>query len=376
MSSEHNSKAAARKKAIKVSMPVIVSTLVFFILMVTSWFLFNPTLINTLMNLRGKPVEEDMKTKLSEEVKQQIREEARKQVTQARTKILADQKAILQLDKTSPLGRTYISEEISKQAREQSEKVAKDEINQAKGDLFGQVAFPVIFAIASIFAAFAVKDILTEVLKQQERDRIRQDLEKELTDYIVPRSIRANQRDLSHRLVEITSHIHLLEYELINIKLNHLVAELEDAEGAPTIETLRVVGELSNRSNKALLNIRTISEEGLAILRVANHKILELKVRGLGGDLVKLERDGEQDLENETQYTLNLFQAQINLLATTLTKAKEGLEKSEQHKIDSLIRDLGKFLSRNLLEEMERSAYETRTEQTRITPGELPPMKE
>ncbi len=65
----------------------------------------------------------------------------------------------------SEFAQAYIEKQVTIEVNQQLQQAAQDEINKAKGDLFAQITFPVLFAIASIFAAFAVKDILTEILK-------------------------------------------------------------------------------------------------------------------------------------------------------------------------------------------------------------------
>jgi hypothetical protein len=88
-----------------------------------------------------------------------------------------DDKQLYILDK-------YVSGEIYRQLKEESESAAKDEIEKLKadwkGELFGQISFPVLFAIASIFAAFAVKDVLTEILKDNEKEKLESDMRQDL----------------------------------------------------------------------------------------------------------------------------------------------------------------------------------------------------
>jgi hypothetical protein len=65
-------------------------------------------------------------------------------------------------------------------SQEQVDKLKAD----LKADLIGQISFPVVFAIASIFAAFAVKDIVIEVLKKEEKDKLIEDLKAERDSHI------------------------------------------------------------------------------------------------------------------------------------------------------------------------------------------------
>ena len=166
-------------EALRVSMVLLIPG---FLLMIGGFFLWNPSLARYFLDKDKTKIENEVQLKITQEFKKQIQDETKKQIEVEKNSILAGQNALLELDKESPLGRTYVSREITIQAEEQAKKVAKEEISQAKGDLFGQITFPVIFAIASIFAAFAVKDILTEVLKKEEKTALRNEIIKTLRE--------------------------------------------------------------------------------------------------------------------------------------------------------------------------------------------------
>lgn len=168
------------REALNVSMVLFIPA---FLLMIGGFFLLNPSLVNYFSDKGKAKIEDEIRLQITQEVKKQLQDETKKQIEAEWKNILASQKALLKLDQESPLGRTYVSREITIQAEEQAKKVAKEELSQAKGDLFGQITFPVIFAIASIFAAFAVKDILTEILKKEDKDAVQKDITKTLAKF-------------------------------------------------------------------------------------------------------------------------------------------------------------------------------------------------
>ncbi len=190
------------REALKVSMALFIPG---FLLMIGGFFLLNPSLGRYLLDKDKTKIEDEVRLQITQEVKKQIQDETKKQIEVERTNILAGQKALLKLDKESPLGRTYVSREITIQAEEQAKKVAKEELSQAKGDLFGQITFPVIFAIASIFAAFAVKDVLTEILKREEKKELKDEIKGDLEKLIgVPNESKESLSNTSNTLWSIT----------------------------------------------------------------------------------------------------------------------------------------------------------------------------
>lgn len=91
-------------------------------------------------------------------------------------------KAVALAIQNSDFARAYVDGRVKEEVNDQVKEAAADEIAIAKGDLLGQSTLPVLFAIASIFAAFAVKDVLTEILKDGEKEKVqralREDIEK------------------------------------------------------------------------------------------------------------------------------------------------------------------------------------------------------
>ncbi len=132
----------------------------------------------------------------------------------------------------SILAKGYIDGQIKQEVQEQAEKVTKDEIDKLKadwkGDLFGQISFPVIFTIASIFAAFAVKDILTEILKQEEKDKVKRELEHDLIP-MISETVETNPV-LVQRLQSVEAYTSWLEHELLKIIIDQVLEELKNLQ--------------------------------------------------------------------------------------------------------------------------------------------------
>lgn len=148
------------------------------------------------------------------------------------------QEQIITDDADSILVKGYIDGQVREEVQIQAEKAAKAEINQAKteletlrnswtADLFNQIAFAVIFTVASIFAAFAVKDVLTEILKDQEKTRIKQELKNELelyvTDDLLKDKVRSQTRTLDRNIKNIEAYTYWLEHELLADKIFQLL---------------------------------------------------------------------------------------------------------------------------------------------------------
>lgn len=127
----------------------------------------------------------------------------------------------------------YINERVQRQAQIEAEKAAIAKIEELKTDwtagLFNQIAFAVIFTVASIFAAFAVKDVLTEILKDQEKDRIKKDLKKELegyvTDDLMTDKIKSHTRRLTSDIEGIEVYAYWLEHELLTSRIAQLLKD-------------------------------------------------------------------------------------------------------------------------------------------------------
>lgn len=113
-----------------------------------------------------------------------------------------------------------------------------------KGDLFKDMSLPVLTAIASIFAAFAVKDILTEILKNEEKAEL----------------IKKIQEDAEALNKEFQSNIANEQKELTN-NISHKAEELaqEITDQRRQVEDVvykRVSGEIDSKLDSELKAIK------------------------------------------------------------------------------------------------------------------------
>ena len=380
--SDQDKKAVvAWQEALKVSMSLFIPA---FALMVVSFFLFNPALVNLLTDLRREQVEKEVKRQVGEEIKKQAQEEVKSQGAEERARVLANHEALLKLDKESPLGRTYVSGEISKQAKEQAEKVAKDEISQAKGDLFSQITFPIIFAIASIFAAFAVKDILTEVLKQQERDGIKADLETSLRTQIVPKVVAEENQEIDKRFDELEGYAHWLEHQILRILIAQSIDELNKSPISQQIgsKLSSAIEKLADRS------VLTLEKASITFRRKYFDEIKKLEE-----SVLKLKLDSADELSPEIRQVLlstfgepsnvgsegkvyqgqSIFQAQMGLLRVTLNKL--GAEGKNSPEVRELLDEIDQEIETDPRTQHQKSV-ETAARRKRESKVKPPPLKD
>jgi hypothetical protein len=263
----------------------------------------------------------------------------------------------------SPLAKEYLTGQIKAEAKDQAEKAAKDEIDKMKGDLFGQISFPVLFAIASIFAAFAVKDILTEILKEQEKERIKKELRQELKTQIVPKAIKSER--LIHRLENVESYTNWLEYELLNIVMTQIIDEATNIDEVTETSSpnsnktkekiLLAIGKLLDRQ-KITLDRVEFREKDLEKMRKAEKAVLTAKVKSIGLDeesplLLKINAKPQITKKQSAKFTSEyahtrmeeIFHMQMSLLIATLSKIGEDdlsseianyLDKDRPHEIN------------------------------------------
>ncbi|MCC5632516.1 hypothetical protein LC613_33425 [Nostoc sphaeroides CHAB 2801] len=360
--SEHK-KEVAWQEALKVSMFVFIPA---FVLIVVSFLFFNPAQVNVMRDLRREQVEKEVKKQLSEEIKQQVQEEVKIQVARERAKILDGQKALLNLDKESPLGRTYVTGEINKQAKEEAEKVIQDEINLVKGDLFSQIIFPVIFAIASIFAAFAVKDILIEVLKQQERDKIKKDIETilktELKSKIVPKIFAEEKQKITKQVNELEGYVYWVEHQILNIFITEIINELKKGN-LPQFEPeiLSAIEKIHNRSivtlEKSSIKFR---RKDFQEIKSFEDSVVKIKLNSIALNqetkntfISNFDESRQKGSEPEEVYQgQSIFHAQMGLLRITLSKL---IEEENSAKIANLIKEVDQIISSDPYTEYQQS---------------------
>lgn len=235
------------------------------ILVLGSSLVWNLSIGNKIANLEDKKItpqlDQYIDQRIDNGIKKKLEEESKEKSKNSLSDALERKDALDKINQSSPLGRDYINGEISKQAEEQSRKAAKDELSQARSDLIVQIAFPVVFAIASIFAAFAVKDILTEILKEEEKGRVISNIKSDVKESL-EKLIGMAREDSSKSLIQELEH-RLQEYarkeissktkdpidrldkglqsiEIINMKVKEIEYEAAD------LTALQIVGSLSN----------------------------------------------------------------------------------------------------------------------------------
>jgi hypothetical protein len=273
---------------------------------------------------------------IPEESKKQIKEEIETQVKKATSENSpGNGNIIVQTSKNEPVVREYIRSQIATIAKDQAESAAQDEIEKAKGELFEQISFPVLAAIVSIFAAFIVKDIFTEILKKGERDEITRKLREELKSNIVPEAVKANE--LVKRLRNSEIQLNWLEHELLKIEIIQtldtsyplLISHAEETQG----KILESVKCLLNRLNQTSSGFELPSED-LVQLRKFERQILEPKIRNLNlGKETENEllltvdesfqasrSDASKKIATNYEFEEEIFEVQLSFLIATLAK--------------------------------------------------------
>lgn len=326
-----------------------------------------------------KPVSTQTQLNLTQKQIDQVNEEVKKalesQPKEARTAALAQKKAT----DDSLVAQGYIDAQI----REKSEKAAQDKIEELKenwkGDLFSQISFPVIFAIASIFAAFAIKDILTEILKEQEKERIKQELRSELRNAIVPEAI-------DHVLYEHESYSYWLEYQMLKVEINQIISEIRQTSLNPPLEEAEkrnkfVLEKAIQRLNFSLSRIANkIKIEDFKLLKDTQKQALAVKIRTMGLSrtiedhlIGELNKDSQtlNRQENQSQTVIekihtridNLVDVELGLLIATLDKTHANEDSSDIERRNGWLNSLVAYLKRDKVRESQ--ARVERIDQTR-----------
>jgi outer membrane lipopolysaccharide assembly protein LptE/RlpB len=178
--------------------------------------------------------------------------------------------------------KEYVVGIIEKEARAQADKASADAVDKAKSELFSQISFPVLFAIASIFAAFAVKDILTEILKEQEREKLRKELYNDLSQDLIneiPKVIR--NQDISKRLRSVELYSSWLEHESLLETVNKLTHAITSSTDSDTEDTnLKFALRLLDRSSELFdLAFTDFQRERVSLLKDMRYRFLHLEVK-------------------------------------------------------------------------------------------------
>ncbi len=257
------------------------------------------------------------------------------------------------------LGRTYTNEEINKQVTEQAEKVAKEEIGKAqgeisklkeeisklKGDLIGQITYPVIFAIASIFATFAVKDIVTKVWDRQEMTKLENALIEKLETNLVPNAIKKNQENLIQRFQDLEENTSWLEHQILSIFIAQMIDELRDNPALLETELnlSLVVDKLHNRSVETLkrssnqfhrkTDIHDIKKFENILATVLGAKVEKRSLDEKDFEGLKEGTSSDGSGKSEFYQGQSLFHIQMRLIRNTLSKLPEDIIPLNQKKL-------------------------------------------
>lgn len=256
--------------------------------------------------------------------------------------------------------KVSVESEVRKQSEQAAKSVAKDEIDKLKadykGDVFVQFAFPVLFAIASIFAAFAVKDIFTEILNSQERSRIKTDIETNLRTYltndIVPKVVAEKKQEIIERLDDLQGYTHWLEHQILNILINQTIDELK--KNTILLQTdQKFSSAIEKLSDKSIVTLEKSSvkfrQKYFKDIKKLEESVLKIKLTSIGlstevkNTLIStFSTSSEVRSKPEIYQGQSIFQAQMGLLRVTLSKLKaEGENSSEiMNLLDEIDREI------------------------------------
>jgi len=284
----------------------------------------------------------------------------------------------------SASAKEYIDDRIREEARVQAEKVLGTEINSlesdVKGDLLTQISLPVVFAVASIFAAFAVKDVIVEMLKDREKDRVKQeisrDLELHLVSDLLPNYVSLENNRIVTALKQIEAYTYWLEHKLLNAEI---VKAIDDESNSSLLDqtekdsNLIAIERLIDRSKMVMCEVsRNFESSKFQNLKKAEDIILEMKIKGADLNiqiqnrlLERLESTAQQPTEKSEKSVLtresiydrvdSIFEIQINLVIATLSKLKTGDDSESEEELDVAIESFKKALVRDVQERAERA---------------------
>ncbi|BAZ07518.1 hypothetical protein [Calothrix sp. NIES-3974] len=292
----------------------------------------------------------------------------------------------------SEFAQAYIEKQVTIEVNRQLQQAAQDEINKAKGDLFAQITFPVLFAIASIFAAFAVKDILTEILKQEEKEKVKNDIQSQLEKQIglevekdksttlkekleqqirkligigdeisvghpdlktvLQENIDQKTSGLEERTKNLENYIDCLEYQLLTIEMNQVIESSPDSR--------QIVRKMYSLKNHLLADMSKTGDslKTIDLLQRGDAEILRLNANYDTSDNQTTPESTIITHFQESQQKWNilkreLFDIQVNLLLITLRKLLPKDDKDENNTIVKLIQDIEDFINRDVMQEYE-----------------------
>lgn len=212
--------------------------------------------------------------------------------------------------------------------------------DKIKGDLIGQILYPVIIAIASIFGAFALKDGVAEFLKEKDRENFKKELETKLEigkirEYI--RELQNFQLLCENSLRAMDGYSMWTEYQnLQDESINLIHNRLPSSSPALDKDILLTFKKTLERSKKTLnLVSREFRDSDFGIILDSSRGILKSKVRENITNLAYQEKfvyqidkllqvdsafhNGDELLLEERRERIdNIFQIQLRLLELDL----------------------------------------------------------
>lgn len=373
------------------SAPLIVAILCYlpaFILVILGAWLFRPS--NTLS---PEPTKESI-TISQEELNQRISKELGN-LREEDLEQLQAQRAIASDSPNSVMAQGYLDSQIRQEVGIQTGEAVRSAVDELKsdwkGDLFSQISFPMVFAIASIFAAFAVKDILVEILKDQEKSKLKKALENELETFVsdsVETAIASKIRDITNDIKELEAYTYWLEHELLDIEISQSINRINQCDISKTgllnskeEETnVAALKALFDRSKNALEKVSADFVAGSDFLRLekARNKVLEMKVSSsnlsqmsqvkLMDQLQKYTDWDESDPVKESIQARmeELLKTQMSVLIATLSKLPE-----DDRFLDDLISALSSDGKRQERQERVKESRERADEKGSLYPKEI-----
>jgi hypothetical protein len=246
-----------------------------------------------------------------------------------------------------------------------------NEVAKVKSDLFGQISFPVIFSIVSIFAAFAVKDIVSEFLKKDEKKDIVEEIKSMIETTIIPRIMKEHKDNVFSNLKELEAYIAYLEYEMLRNSLKQILDGISQAgplSNAWNDQIIASINQISERKNYKMLQVspyfgdlklQEMLHADIQYMKAAvktiksNNKIKEalvIEIDGLSKNVSSQKALIRFIPENISSRSSDLFQTQLNLLITTLMGSPENNEELVKE-----ILDLISIPNREAIEREQRS---------------------
>lgn len=213
-------------------------------------------------------------------------------------------------------------------------------VDKIKGDLIGQILYPVIFAIASIFGAFALKDGVSEFLKEKDRENFKKELENKLEIGKIKECIRDLQNFqflCENSLRAMNGYSMWTEYQnLQDESINLIHNRLPSSSPALDKDLLLTFSKTLERSKKTLnLVSREFRDSDFGIILDSSKGILKSKVREKitnltcqGKFIYQIDKFLQVDstfhngdkllLEERRERIDNIFQIQLRLLELDL----------------------------------------------------------